>query len=168
MTTAAVDAPTTAALAPWSKRVLAALVDGAVLFVVSSLLLLAVGARPLWAFGHHHLSAGQLALRYLVAVGAALLYYPPLMRLTDGQTLGKRLLGIRVVRTDGQPMTLTRAVWREVAVKIALFDALNLAPAAGSTVGGFAVLLDSLWPLWDRENRALHDMLALTRVRYAR
>ena len=83
MTTATVDAPTGAALAPWSRRVLAALVDGAVLFVVSSLLLLAVGARPLWAFGHNHLSAGQLALRYLVVIGAALLYYPPLMRLTD-------------------------------------------------------------------------------------
>jgi uncharacterized RDD family membrane protein YckC len=24
--------------------------------------------------------------------------------------------------------------------------------------------LDSLWPLWDKENRAIHDMLARTRV----
>ena len=65
-------------------------------------------------------------------------------------------------------MTLTRAVWREAAVKTALFDALNPAPVAGAAVGGLAFLLDSLWPLWDRENRALHDMLALTRVRYAK
>jgi uncharacterized RDD family membrane protein YckC len=146
--------------------VLAALVDGLVLFVLSSLLLLAVGARPFWAFGHHHLSGGELAVRYVAAFVAALIYYPPLMRLTDGQTLGKRLLSIRVVRTDAQPMSFPRAVWREVAVKIALFDALNLAPVVGA-VGGLAVLLDSLWPLWDSENRALHDMLALTRVRRA-
>ena len=106
-------------------------------------------------------------MRYAAALIAALLYYPPLMRGTNGQTLGKRLLGIRVVRTDGAAMTLRRAVWREVAVKIALFDALNLAPVIGATVGGIAFLLDSLWPLWDQEHRALHDMLAFTRVRYA-
>ena len=35
-------------------------------------------------------------------------------------------------------------------------------------VGGFFLaiptLLDYLWPLWDEQNRALHDMLASSRV----
>jgi uncharacterized RDD family membrane protein YckC len=31
-------------------------------------------------------------------------------------------------------------------------------------VTGLYLLLDYLWPLWDRENRALHDMIARTHV----
>ena len=38
--------------------------------------------------------------------------------------------------------------------------AINLIPPALWLVS----LLDDLWPLWDRENRAIHDMLAGTRV----
>lgn len=137
------------------------------LFVLTSLLLMALSASPLWAFGHHHLSDAQLALREAAGIVTALLYYPPLMRRTNGQTLGKRLLGIRVVRTDGLAMSLRRATWREVVIKMALFDALNLVPVIGVAVGTIVFTLDSLWPLWDHEHRALHDMLASTRVRYA-
>ena len=34
-------------------------------------------------------------------------------------------------------------------------------------VGGFAIrprILDFLWPLWDAENRALHDMIVKSHV----
>ncbi len=146
----------------------AAILDGGIVFVLSSLLLLALGDRPLWAFGHHHLSTGQHVVRFAIGVAAALVYYSPLMWLTNGQTIGKKVLGIRVVRTDGAPMTLGRAIWREGVVKVGLFGALSLAPAVGGTIGVLVGLLDDLWPLWDRENRALHDMLARTRVRQAR
>ena len=36
-------------------------------------------------------------------------------------------------------------------------------PAPGSTAG-LATLADVLWPLWDEENRALHDLIVDTRV----
>jgi hypothetical protein len=45
-----------------------------------------------------------------------------------------------------------------VAVKALLFG------IAGSLTGGLANLADVLWPLWDEENRALHDMIVDTRV----
>jgi uncharacterized RDD family membrane protein YckC len=45
-----------------------------------------------------------------------------------------------------------------VAVKALLFG------IASSLTFGLASLLDVLWPLWDEENRALHDLIVDTRV----
>jgi hypothetical protein len=47
---------------------------------------------------------------------------------------------------------------REVAVKTLLGG------IAGTLTGGLANLLDVLWPLWDEENRALHDFIVDTRT----
>jgi uncharacterized RDD family membrane protein YckC len=90
------------------------------------------------------------------AVLASLLYFPAIMRATDGRTLGKMATRIRVVRTDRKAMSFTRAAWREAIVK-----------AVPSLLPGLffiVALLDDLWPLWDPQNRAIHDMLAGTRV----
>jgi uncharacterized RDD family membrane protein YckC len=35
---------------------------------------------------------------------------------------------------------------------------------ASSLTGGLAFFADVLWPLWDEENRALHDFIVDTRV----
>ena len=80
------------------------------------------------------------------------------MARTNGQTLGRQVTNIRVVRTDGQPITFGFAMVREVAVKALLFG------VAGMITGGIANLLDILWPLWDEENRALHDFIVNTRT----
>jgi uncharacterized RDD family membrane protein YckC len=45
-----------------------------------------------------------------------------------------------------------------VLIKIVIFG------IAGSFTAGIAPLLDVLWPLWDEENRALHDFIVSTRV----
>jgi uncharacterized RDD family membrane protein YckC len=72
----------------------------------------------------------------------------------NGQTLGKQAADIRVVRNDGQPVRLGLSVAREVGLK---YFAANL-------LFGIGWLFDSLWPLGDRENRALHDMIVKTHV----
>ena len=61
-------------------------------------------------------------------------------------------------------MSFILAAWREVAVKLGLLGLLGSLPVVGLVVGELAFWADGLWPLWDRENRALHDMLAGTRV----
>ena len=48
---------------------------------------------------------------------------------------------------------------REVAIKQLLFNVVG-----GSITFGLASLIDVLWPLWDEENRALHDLLIDTRT----
>jgi uncharacterized RDD family membrane protein YckC len=159
-------ASTAVSLAPWSRRVVAAMLDAVVVYGLSSLVLLAGGWHPLWRTAHH-VTGADLAARVAVSVVFGVVYYAPLMTLTNGQTLGKMAARIRVVRTDGQPMTFRRAVWREAVVKIGLFGAVGLAPVVGAAVSLAADVSDSLWPLWDRENRALHDMLAGTRVHTA-
>lgn len=107
------------------------------------------------------LVAVDFGLGLVLGLTATLTYYPLLMMRegsANGQTLGKQITGIRVVQISGEPFTYGAGVLREFAVKYLLFG----------VVGGFFLaiptLLDYLWPLWDDEHRALHDMLASTRV----
>ncbi len=132
-------------LARWWQRFGAALLDGLIVGVPIGAIAIAV----------------EPALGFLLGLVAALTYYPLLMMRkgeANGQTLGKQIVGIRVVLESGEPFTYGTGALREFAIKNLLFG----------TVGGFLLgiptLLNYLWPLWDDENRALHDMLASTRV----
>jgi uncharacterized RDD family membrane protein YckC len=72
----------------------------------------------------------------------------------NGQTLGKQATGIRIVRDDGQRVTFGRALLREGVGKQLL----------GIITLYIYLVVDYLWPLWDRENQALHDKIASTHV----
>jgi uncharacterized RDD family membrane protein YckC len=98
---------------------------------------------------------------FLAYLLVTLFYAPVLMARGgehNGQTWGKQILDIRVVRDNGQPFELGSAFVREVVVKGFLFGGL------GSFFAGIPTLLDWLWPLWDDQNRALHDMVVSTHV----
>ena len=63
---------------------------------------------------------GAIVLWFLLMVAVSLLYAPLLMARQgphNGQTLGKQLLGIRVVRDTGRTMGFGWAALREIAVK---------------------------------------------------
>ena len=152
----------------WRGYALSSRPRRAVAWLVDSLVLLALWPLAGLALG---LDLGELVedspgllqsetelLALAASAIAAFLYLPLIMRITDGATLGKLAARIRVVRTDGKPMSFTRAAWREVGVKTVLFGAIPLPFIIP------AFLADYLWPLWDPENRAIHDMLAGTRV----
>ena len=97
-------------------------------------------------------------LAYLVVL---FIYAPVLMAREgehNGQTWGKQTLGIRVVRDNGQTMSFGWAALREIVFKGLLVS------IASSIIPLIPWLLDSLWPLWDDENRALHDMVVSTHV----
>lgn len=66
----------------------------------------------------------------------------------SGQTLGMRLMGIRLISYHGTPPGPARGLLRLVALGVSLL------PAG----------LGWLWALFDREHRALHDHLAGTYV----
>jgi uncharacterized RDD family membrane protein YckC len=149
---------------PWWRRVVAEVIDVAIVAVIANVLLVIVGEHPWWIMDHAHAMSRDTVLNGMSFVLAGLLYYPALMRRTDGRTLGKMALGIQVVRTDGHAMSMVRAVWREIALKSVLLGLLGAVPLVGLIVSQVYFWADGLWPLWDRENRALHDMLARTRV----
>ena len=150
-------------LASWWSRVGAALIDGLIIGLGGIVLLIAltapfgIGFFAGEEFGIVSLIVGLLFATLCVTI-VAFLYAPAMMARTNGQTLGRMVLGIRVVRAKGQPMTFGWAMLREVAVKALLFG------IASSLTFGLASLLDVLWPLWDEENRALHDFIVDTRV----
>jgi uncharacterized RDD family membrane protein YckC len=151
-------------LAGWWSRAGAQIIDGIVIAVMAFVLLAVVGAIAGGGFligetaGFVGLIVGILVWGAFFAV-AALVYAPLMMAKTNGQTLGRMATGIRVVRANGRPMDFGWAALREVAVKWLLIGTV-----ANSVTFGLASLLDVLWPLWDEENRALHDFVTDTRT----
>ena len=150
-------------LATWLSRVAAQLIDGLIIGVGALILFLPIGAA-LGVAGASDSDAGigaaivGLLFWVLCVTIIAFLYAPILMARTNGKTLGRMAMNIRVVRTSGEPVTFWFAMLREVVVKSIFFGFV------GAVTFGLAPLLDSLWPLWDEENRALHDYIVSTRV----
>ena len=148
-------------LAGWWRRAVAALIDGLIVTVIAGFILAALGIGLAGTDGDTGTVAFVAALfvSFLVLAVAGFLYAPVLMARTGGQTFGRMATGIRVVRVDRAPMTFGWAMLREVAVKGILINAIG-----GTLTGGVLPVLDVLWPLWDEENRALHDFVVQTRT----
>lgn len=138
------------AAAPRGRRVLAKLVDLLVIAVlvaagtVPMMLLDRVAHPPVWA------TVVAVGL-YVVVLLAALLLYDPLCEVRGG-TVGKRLLGLRVVSLEtGRPLRPATAVARHLL--------------GGSLSFATLVPVTYLWFLWDRPYRqCLHDKLMRTVV----
>ena len=83
-----------------------------------------------------------------------------LFALGRGQTPGKQLLGIRVIKDDGSPSGWGYTFLREFVVKFLLIGFLT------QVTFGIAWLVDYLWPLWDRAEKmqTLHDKMLGTIV----
>lgn len=155
-----------AQLAGWGRRVGATALDGLIIIVPALAGMGVLGIGVIGAFASDS-EVGVLALigafivTALVIAIVSFIYAPLLMMRSgehNGQTLGKQALGIRVVRTSGEPLDFTWAALREVVLK-------NLGVGiASSATFGIAFLVNYLWPLWDDQNRALHDYVVSTRV----
>lgn len=145
--------------AGFPRRMLAALVDTVLVagvatgVTVGAALILNIplpGAREL---GPDFVLAGVLD-RNPLALGAAGLFvgigalYQIYLGGIVGQTVGKRLLGLRVISIRGGSPGPARGILRFVLL------ALSVMPAG----------LGWLWCLFDREHRALHDHLCGTHV----
>ena len=114
------------------QRLGAALIDGILLvtlLVVLTLLIKSVG--------------------YLVGLLVGIVYFAFFEGGPTGQTIGKRMLGIRVVDFHtGGPIGYPRGVLRYL----------------GRAASSFVVYLGYLWMLWDREAQTWHDKIAGTVV----
>ena len=147
-------------LASWGSRLGATIIDWLVLLIPAAIV-------TAWVIGGYDTdsSAGELIgvsiLSFLLWSAIVLLYAPLLMIRggeRNGQTLGKQAVGIRVIRDSGEPFGFWPAVMREVVLK-------NLAVGiASSIIPLIPWFLNYFWPLWDDQNRALHDMAVSTHV----
>lgn len=145
-------------LSGWWARVGAAILDALILAIpVIVLTLIIVGV----AAGSDAAAVVTAILGFLAYLLAVLFYAPLLMARGgehNGQTLGKQALGITVIRDSGAPFDLGAAFVREVVVKNLLFGFV------GSFFFSIPTILNYLWPLWDDQNRCLHDMVVKTHV----
>jgi uncharacterized RDD family membrane protein YckC len=147
-------------LADWGSRLGAWFVDGLIVWVPG---IVVVGAFIGGASASDG-NAGLVVAAILAAIAFFvywLIYAPLLMRrpgASNGQTWGKQAFNIRVVRDNGQQLDFGYAALREIVLKKL---AVNI---ASSIIPLIPFILNYFWPLWDDQNRALHDMAVSTHV----
>jgi uncharacterized RDD family membrane protein YckC len=143
--------------APTWKRAAAWLADGSILAVFGVVLLWLVmavgGPRPPGGDGLDSIldsvmGEARLLLSLFAVLLVAAFVHGTLGHGLMGATLGKRLLGLRVVSRDGRPLSLSRSAVRS-ALAILSFLLLGLG---------------CLLALFTRSGRGLHDFLAGTYV----
>lgn len=118
-------------LASFGTRFFAYIIDGLITGIIIALL-----------FGSSRWAGGGIGW----LVGLAYHWY--FWTRQDGQTLGKKIMNIRVIRTDGAPMTDADAILRYI----------------GYYISGLIFGLGFLWALFDDKNQGWHDKLAKTYV----
>jgi uncharacterized RDD family membrane protein YckC len=139
-----VAGPPREALAPWLRRAAAQLIDLAIPVVPTLGVAVAVGGPAgvviagLWPFLYAFYAAAAMAR----------------LEERNGQTLGKQLLGIRVVWDDRPAITFLHSLYREGCAKMFWWVL---------TAWVWAII-DCAFPLWDAENEAWHDGVADTHV----
>jgi uncharacterized RDD family membrane protein YckC len=167
------------ALAAWWQRLLARIIDGAILAILFSPLWIppygkffsalrtirneypagtnlnsVAAARTLIVHAESHLIARLFVvglLFYLVAFA-----YDWIQHGLWGQTIGKRALGTQVVMADGR----TKVGGGSAAGRAAIYALSPMVPF----VGGLFDLLNELWLTWDPRRQCLHDKAAHTVV----
>lgn len=138
------------------KRLGAVLLDG---------LIYMVGAAPIMGAAVWYSVAAQegmprpqtagmlMFLGVLLVLGVMVVNF--VMVHQSGQTIGKRMLGIAIVRTDGSRMGLTRFIFIR-GLPVGLLGAIPY-------VGWLVSLIDPLL-IFGKERRCLHDLIADTIV----
>ncbi|GEM_PF-1276400 len=111
---------------------------------------------------------GALLLVFFGALLVGFTYQPITMARKgqqNGRTWGMQLLGIRVLREDGAAMTYGPALVRQFLVMVVLYGVISAIGNAVTIIGGtIAIALAYLWPVWDKQNRALQDFICSTHV----
>jgi uncharacterized RDD family membrane protein YckC len=127
-------------------RLVAALVDLVLIALVQFSLSLVAG--PVWGLdvGAGPVLHGMVLLFTLLF--AAL--YTTVLHAMGGQTIGKLLVGVRVMGVDGEPLTVGAALLRWFACFVSLIPL-----GAGFLMAGLR-----------RDKRALHDLIAGSRVEH--
>jgi len=165
--------PAQGQLAGWGARLGAHVIDNLIILVPFLIIFFGFFAGAIGltgtdtgtGTGNDDVALGALILAGLLSIllyaVLALLYGPLLMMRggeRNGQTWGKQVVGLRVVRDNGEAWTFGPAALREVVLK-------NLAVGIASTIIPIIPwFLNFFWPLWDDQNRALHDMAASSHV----
>jgi uncharacterized RDD family membrane protein YckC len=167
------------ALAEWWQRLLARLVDDVILVLLTSPLWVSVllpafrrvehlasqypdlsqpAAAQAFSNGLSDLMAGMIDTFLLLgaAIGVVSFGYDWLQHGLWGQTIGKRVMGTKVVTAD----TRSRISGQAACGRAAVYALVPVVPS----VGGLFALVNESWLLWDPRRQCLHDKAARTVV----
>jgi len=117
------------------RRFVAMLIDTIVLIIVSQVI-------TSGAYGGDQASASGVT--FLVDIA----YFVGLWTYWGGQTLGKKAMGIKVVKTDGSPVNLVTSIIRYV----------------GYIISAVVILIGYIWVAFDPNKQGWHDKIAGTYV----
>ena len=163
-------------LATWLQRLIAHIIDrvAVLAIVLVALFGLAVGVASGSMEGGtvaadripliERQFAGDWGWGLIAAAAFAFLVYAVwfLAALGRGQTPGKQIVGVRVIRANGEPSTWGRTFLREFVVEWIVVGVLS------AMTGGIFYAVNYVWPLWDKDRQALHDKMVETLVVEAR
>ncbi len=140
--------------ADWLSRFIAEIIDDVAwsLIVMPFTVGLVIGmvAGNGWVIAFALMLGLVLSLVILVVVA---------MTYSNGQSVGKRAMGTQVIRVDGNSVTWAyNFLVRGIVVKGIIIGTI------GGLTGGLLFVVNYLWPLWDKEQQALHDKMASTYV----
>jgi uncharacterized RDD family membrane protein YckC len=134
-------------------RLGAALLDTLVGVIVAAPILISIARNPTWASDPSVL----LGASAFISLAASIAWIAVTIVLVkrNGQTIGKKLVGIKVVRSDGSKASLGRIFW--------LRNIVNAIPSAIPFLGSIYGLVDHLFIFGDKR-QCLHDKIADTVV----
>lgn len=139
-------------LAGFGVRLGAYLIDSVITTIVAMIVMIPIGmisgVASVSSSGEVNPAAfGIIGIGYLVLFGAILGYHGYFLS-TKGATPGKQVLGLKVIRTNGAPLSMGRAIGRFLSYMIS----------------SMPLYLGFLMIVFDKEKRGLHDMICDTRV----
>jgi uncharacterized RDD family membrane protein YckC len=140
-----VAGPAIGTYANFWRRLLAVVLDGIVVSIPANIFAAALGSGLIVTGGggiHYRSGGSGLHMLFFILYEALLIAY------WNGQTIGKKAMGIRVVSAGGAPVPVGMAFVRSV-MKI---------------VSGMVLMLGYLWMLWDPNRQTWHDKVAQTYV----
>lgn len=140
------------------QRLAAVLIDGLIYVPIGLVAALAIPALLVSGSRVGALTMGLLMLGGLVG----LLIWNLVLLVRHGQTIGKKAMGIGMIRSDGSVPHVLRVIfirWFPIALVAFLLNTMT-----GSPIPGFLVQLTDALFIFGPTRRCLHDILADTHV----
>jgi uncharacterized RDD family membrane protein YckC len=144
----------------WADRVVAALIDGLLVFAGIIVLYLVIGV--IGGIGSAAVGAVSRDAGGLFGTGVCCTFFvlPPLAAIivglynkvylisSRGASIGQGVMNLKVVMGDGGPVSLNTSI-----IRFLVQVGLGIVPF----IGIFLQLANLLWPLWDPQRQTLHD-----------
>ncbi len=135
----------------FGPRLLATLIDGAMVGFLSFMLAFVIGLIGIFT---NLINSGQGSRSLELLIMLCLLFFSIVYYIgfwsNDGQTMGKTIVGLKVIRTDGSRLSVGRALLRYI----------------GYIINASLFSIGFLWAAFDPKRQGWHDKLAGTLVVY--